>query len=87
MNSIIIQTKIDILKYGVNFKPYDMFTNYENIEKYKTTKIKVKPVRKDNEVYDMSTDYNILPSEIIISNNLLKFKEPNDIYSLGSLIY
>ena len=69
MNSIIIQTKIDILKYGVNFKPYDMFTNYKNIEKYKTKKIKIKPIRKDNEVYDMSTDSNILPSEIIISNN------------------
>lgn len=68
MNSIIIQTKIDILKYGVNFKPYDMFTNYKNIEKYKTKKIKVKPVRKDNEVYDMSKDFNVLPSEIMISN-------------------
>lgn len=68
MNSIVIQSKIDILKNGVKFFPYDLFTNYNDIEKYKTKKIKVNPISKNYEVYDMSKDRNILPSEIILSN-------------------
>lgn len=62
----IIEIKSDILQYGVNFEPYDLFTNYKHIEKYRTKKIKKNPKVIENEVYDISKDYNIIPSEILL---------------------
>lgn len=65
--SSIKDIKLKILKYGVYFEPYGLFSNYDDIKKYKTKKIKLDPKRFDGEVYDVSSDKNILPAEIIIS--------------------
>lgn len=62
----IIEIKSDILQYGVNFEPYDLFTKYEQIEKYKTKKIIKNPKIMDDEVYDISKDENVIPSEILL---------------------
>lgn len=65
--SIITKTKIDLLREGVKFEPLHLFTNYKNICKYKTKKIKFKPTILNGEVYDLETNSNILPSEVLLS--------------------
>lgn len=62
----ILEIKSDILQYGVSFEPYDLFTKYKQIEKYKTKKIIKKPKVMDDEVYDISKDENVIPSEILL---------------------
>lgn len=64
-HSLITNTKIELLRNGVNFNPLNMFSNYEDINKYKTKKIKVKPTIVGSEVYDLEKNSNILPSEVI----------------------
>ena len=64
--SKILEIKSDILQYGINFEPYDLFTKYEHIQEYKTKKIRKKPKVMDDEVYDISTDENVIPSEILL---------------------
>jgi hypothetical protein len=80
--SIITDTKIKILKHGVNFKPLNLFTNYSKINKYKTKKIGVKPTIINLEVYDLGNEKNILPSELIISygkrRSILKLRYNQD---------
>lgn len=62
----IIKLKISILRYGVNFYPYDLFTNYPGIENFKTKKIKKTPKVFNKTVYDVSRDENLIPSEVIL---------------------
>lgn len=62
----IIEIKSDILQYGVSFEPYNLFTKYKDIQSYRTKKIKKNPKVIENEVYDISTDQNIIPSEILL---------------------
>ncbi len=66
-HSLITNTKIELIRNGVNFKPLDMFSNYDDIAKYKTKKIKFKPTIVGSEVYDLENDSNNLPSEVILS--------------------
>lgn len=68
-HSLITNTKIELLRNGVNFNPLNMFSNYEDINKYKTKKIKVKPTIVGSEVYDLEKNSNILPSEVILSHD------------------
>lgn len=65
----IIKIKIDILKYGINFKPYNLFTNYNNINNFKTKKIKTLPTIIEKTVFDISKDINLIPSEILLKSN------------------
>lgn len=67
--SKITDLKLNILKDGVSFSPLDLFTNYNNIKKYKTKRIKTRPTIIDNEVYDMAEETNLIPSEILLSSN------------------
>ena len=64
----IIEIKSDILEYGVKFYPYNMFSTYKEINKYKIKKMLKKPEIIDNEVYDVSTDNNVIPSEILLQS-------------------
>ena len=67
-NSIITETKIDLLREGVRFKPIDLFTTYPNIKCFKTKRIKVKPTIVKDAVYDLAHEKNILPSEILLTS-------------------
>lgn len=70
--SEIVRIKILILKYGVKFEPLNMFNNYENINKYKIKRRVVKPVATDFQVYDLSEDKTIIPSEVLIDDGMNK---------------
>lgn len=63
----IIEIKSDILQYGVNFEPYNIFMNFKDIQQYKTKKINKKPEVIDGEVYDTSNDINVMPSEVLLN--------------------
>lgn len=67
-NSIITETKIDLLREGVYFNPIDLFTTYPNIKCFKTKRIKVKPTIVKDAVYDLAHEKNILPSEILLTS-------------------
>ena len=66
--SVITETKIDLLREGVFFKPIDLFTTYPNVNHFKTKRIKVKPTIVKNAVYDLACEKNILPSEILLTS-------------------
>ena len=70
--SRMIEIKSDIIEQGVYFQPYDMFTKYKHIQLYKTKKICKKPIVLNNEVYDISDDQNLIPSEIILETKGMK---------------
>ncbi len=61
--------KINILRNGVRFYPIDLFTKLSGIESYKTKKIKTKPTIIGDKVYDMANEVNLIPSELLISND------------------
>lgn len=73
----IIEIKSDILQYGVNFEPYNMFMDFKDMQQYKTKKINKKPEVIDGEVYDTSNDINVMPSEV-----LLKYKGKSSVVKL-----
>ena len=60
--------KILITSSGVDFSEPNQFNNYKDIENYKTKKRIVKPVAEDGRVFDLSKDFSLIPSEILISN-------------------
>lgn len=66
--SNVTKWKILLLKYGVNFKPLNLFNNYPNINEYKTKSRKLNVVTNNFEVYDKSNDKTLIPSEIILSD-------------------
>ena len=83
----IIEIKSDILEYGVNFTPYNMFTAYKDVNNFKTKKIKKTPKIIDSEVYDTSTDQNLIPSEILLQSegktSIVKLRyNPNSIINI-----
>lgn len=87
--SEIVKWKILILKYGVTFEPVDLFSKYENIDKYKVKYRKINVQRKNFEVYDVSKDKTVIPSEILLRNEegntsivKLRYAE-NSIISMG----
>ena len=67
--SCLTETKMGILENGVFFEPYNLFTDFLGIEKFKTKKIVKQTVSDGKVVYDYSKDKNILPSEIVLSDN------------------
>lgn len=69
-NSVITETKIDLLREGVCFYPIDLFTSYSNIKHFKTKHIKVKPTIVKGAVYDLAHEKNILPSEILLTSGI-----------------
>lgn len=66
--SNVTKWKILLLKYGVNFKPLNLFNNYPNINEYKTKSRKLNVVTNNFEVYDKSNDKTLIPSEVILSD-------------------
>lgn len=70
--SEIVRLKILILKHGVNFEPINLFNNFEDIEKYKIKRRVVKPVANNFQVYDMSEDKTIIPSEVLLDDGINK---------------
>lgn len=83
-NSIITNTKINLIREGVRFEPLSLFTNYPKINLFKTKRLKTNPTRIGNEVYDLTNEFNLLPAEIIIErdNNKsivkLRYNEKSD---------
>lgn len=67
--SCLTKTKMEILENGVYFEPYNLFTDFLGIEKYKTKKITKQTVSDGKVVYDYSKDKNILPSEVVLSDD------------------
>lgn len=67
--SCLTTTKMEILENGVFFEPYNLFTDFVGIEKYKTKKITKQTVSDGKVVYDYSKDKNILPSEVVLSDD------------------
>lgn len=65
--SLITNAKIELIRNGIDFNPLDMFSNYDDISKYKTKKIRFKPTIVGSEVYDLENNSNILPSEVVLS--------------------
>ncbi|MBE5821484.1 MAG: hypothetical protein E7311_02710 [Clostridiales bacterium] len=70
--SEIVRLKILILKHGVKFEPLNLFNNYENINNYKIKRRVVKPVATDFQVYDMSKDETVIPSEVLLDDGVNK---------------
>ena len=66
--SNIVRMKILILKYGVKFEPLNLFNLYQGIENFKIKQRVVKPTRRNFQVYDMSSDKTIIPSEVILDD-------------------
>ncbi|MBQ3494587.1 MAG: hypothetical protein IJA69_04145, partial [Clostridia bacterium] len=67
--SCLTTTKMEILENGVFFEPYNLFTDFLGIEKFKTKKITKQTVSDGKVVYDYSKDKNILPSEVVLSDD------------------
>lgn len=67
--SEITNLKILILEHGIMFKPINLFSSVNYYNKYKMKTIYKHPVSNGKEVYDISDDMNLVPTEI-----LLKFK-------------
>lgn len=65
--SCLTETKMEILENGVFFEPYNLFTDFKGIEKYKTKKITKKTVSDGKVVYDYSQDKNVLPAEVVLT--------------------
>ena len=64
----VTETKINLLKYGVKFKPINLFNNLENIDKYKTKDKEFRLTNRNFMVYNSSENTIKMPSEIIISD-------------------
>ena len=84
--SNILRLKILLLKNGVKFEPLNLFSNYPRIDNYKVKRRIVHPEIINNQVYNISKDKTIIPSEII-----LKEKDRQSIvklrYSVNSPIH
>ena len=84
--SSILRLKILLLKNGVKFEPLNLFNNYPEIDSYKIKRRVVHPEIINSQVYNISKDKTIIPSEII-----LKEKDRKSIvklrYSSNSPIY
>lgn len=76
--SNVTKWKILLLKHGVNFKPFDLFSQYPCINEYKTKSRVLNVVTKEYEVYDKSKDKSIIPAEVILedenSKSLVKLR-------------
>ncbi len=70
--SPIAKWKILLLKYGVKFEPLDLFNKVSNIDAYKVKWRVVQPKANGYQVYDISQDKTVIPSEIIISDGNTK---------------
>ena len=64
--SNLLRLKILLLKEGVKFEPLNLFNNYLNINNFKVKRRVVQPEIIDKQVYNISKDETIIPSEIII---------------------
>ena len=58
-----------LLKHGVDLNNLDDFTNFKGIDSFKTKYSKLQPKSIDHEVYNDSKDDNLIPSEIILTDN------------------
>lgn len=67
--SELTKLKILILEKGVNFSPITMFNGIPNIDNYKVKTINKQPVSNGREVFDISKDESLIPSEILLKHN------------------
>ena len=60
--------KVKILEEGVKFTPLDVFTKHKNHDNFRSKTIFKKPVSNGKQVFDMSTNNELIPSEIVLQN-------------------
>ena len=61
--------KVKILEQGVFFTPLDTFTRHHTKDNFRCKTIFKKPVSDGKRVFDMSTNNELIPSEIVLTNN------------------
>lgn len=67
--SEVTKIKIKILEEGVKFQPLSLFSDIIKEIKFKNKTIFKKPLSNGIEVYDYSSRIEIIPSEILLSDN------------------
>lgn len=67
--SEVTKIKIKILEEGVKFEPLSLFSDIIKEINFKNKTIYKKPISDGKEVYDYSSRTEIIPSEILLSDN------------------
>lgn len=66
--SLVLKIKMLILKHGVKYEDLEMFNKIPNVEQFKMKKRVKIPKSTNFQVYDVSTDETLIPSEVLLSS-------------------
>ena len=62
----LLNLKINLLRYGVNFKPITLFNTIDS-NKYKMKFLNKNPTKVNGKVFDLSNQKDLIPSEVLLT--------------------